>query len=164
MNERNVYQSSYLKCVKDTLNGLGLSNYWISQRNTVKPALPFFKRQINQRLRDQYQQEWHAELNSNELFYNYRMYKQNFQYEEYLNLLPENLAINFMKFRLLNHKLPIQKGRFLGIERNERLCEKCNLNELGDEFHYIFVCPFFLSARKRFLKPYYRKKSKRHKV
>ena len=88
-------------------------------------------------------------------FYNYRMFKHNFQYEDYLNTLPHTSANLFMKFRLLNHKLPIQKGRFLGIERNERLCQKCNINEIGDEFHYIFKCPFFTNSRRQFLKPYF---------
>ena len=83
------------------------------------------------------------------------MFKHNFQYEDYLNTLPHTSANLFMKFRLLNHKLPIQKGRFLGIERNERLCQKCNINEIGDEFHYIFKCPFFTNSRRQFLKPYF---------
>ncbi len=63
----------------------------------------------------------------------------------------------FLKFRTLNHKLPIQKGRILGIDRNDRLCGKCNTGDLGDEYHYIFQCPFFSEDRKQFLKPYYNK-------
>ena len=116
----------------------------------------FFKKQVTQRLQDQYKQNWHSELNSNALFYNYRMFKQDFQFENYLNLLPQTLANTFLKFRLLNHKLPIQKGRFLAIERNDRVCSKCELQDLGDEFHCIFVCPFFADTRRQCLKPYYR--------
>ena len=89
-------------------------------------------------------------------FITIEMFKHFFQYEACLNVLPQNLAKIFMKFRLLNHKLPIQKGRFLSIERNNRLCEKCNMNDIGDEFHYSFVCPSLSNARKQFLKPYYR--------
>ena len=27
-------------------------------------------------------------------------------------------------------------------ERHEKICSKCNLNDIGDEFHYLLVCPF----------------------
>ena len=40
------------------------------------------------------------------------MFKHNFQYEDYLNTLPHTSANLFMKFRLLNHKLPVQKVVF----------------------------------------------------
>ena len=45
-----------------------------------------------------------------------------------------------LKFRLSNHKLPIHSQRFLGIRRDERLCEICETGEIGDEFHYLFNC------------------------
>ena len=128
---------------------------WV--KNVTRLALSSFKRQIIPRLQDQFKQSWFSELNNNPLFYNYRLFKNNFQFENYLNVLPQNLANIFIRFRWLNHKLPIQKGRFLGIERNDRVCQKCDLEALGDEFHYIFVCPFFAEARKQYLKPYYRK-------
>ena len=48
------------------------------------------------------------------------------------------------------HKLPIEKGRFLNIERNECICLLCNKNELGDEFHYLFNCEFFHRSRIKF--------------
>ena len=51
----------------------------------------------------------------------------------------------------------IQKGRMLGIERKERMCHKCQMNELGDEFHYVFCCPFFENDRRLYLKSYYYK-------
>ena len=42
-----------------------------------------------------------------------------------------------------NTHLPIEKGRWLGIPRHERVCRLCNAIQLGDEFHYLFSCPFF---------------------
>ena len=30
-------------------------------------------------------------------------------------------------------------------------------NEIGDEFHYLFICPVFQEDRNRLLKEYYRK-------
>jgi len=33
----------------------------------------------------------------------------------------------------------IEKGIWLGLERNDRKCQLCNLNEKGDEYHYIHL-------------------------
>ncbi len=35
--------------------------------------------------------------------------------------------------------LPIERGRYIGLERGMRLCEICDLEDLGDEYHYIRV-------------------------
>ena len=83
------------------------------------------------------------------------MYKNKFEIEKYLVDLPFDSARFLLKFRVLNHKLPIQKGRFLGIERNERKCNKCSCNDLGDEYHYLFLCPVFHEVRNKYLKPYF---------
>ena len=47
--------------------------------------------------------------------------------------------------------MPIEKGRWLGIDRNERKCQLCTLNEVGDEFHYLLNCPHFVNERSRYL-------------
>ena len=47
--------------------------------------------------------------------------------------------------------MPIVIGRHKNIPRNERFCNLCNKNQIGDEFHYLFQCGFFLEERK---KPY----------
>ena len=47
--------------------------------------------------------------------------------------------------------MPIEKGRWLGIDRNERKCQLCTLNEVGDEFHYLLHCPHFVNERTRYL-------------
>ena len=36
-------------------------------------------------------------------------------------------------------------------------CKICAKNEIGDEFHYLFICPVFQKDRNRVLKEYYRK-------
>ena len=57
------------------------------------------------------------------------------------------------------HHLPIEKGRWKNIERNLRKCQLCNLNDIGDEFHYIKNCPFFANQRQQLL-PYIRHNTK----
>ena len=60
-----------------------------------------------------------------------------------------------IKFRCRNNKLPIEQGSYFNIPRETRCCTKCNLDVLGDEFHVLFVCPFFHKERKLFLEPEY---------
>ena len=45
-------------------------------------------------------------------YLNFRIFKHNHGFENYLTLLPTFLRISFSKFRCTNHKLPIEKGRF----------------------------------------------------
>ena len=43
---------------------------------------------------------------------------------------------------------------YLSIDRSERICDLCNKEELGDEFHYLFNCTFFKDERKKFIPEY----------
>jgi len=49
----------------------------------------------------------------------------------------------FCRFRTLNHKLPIEKGRRENIEKSRSTCNFCNKDEIGDEFHFILECTYF---------------------
>ena len=72
------------------------------------------------------------------------MFKNVFAPEDYLQILPLNLAYTFVHFRTLNHRLPIQRGRVMKLPYEDRLCTKCSSADIGDEFHYVFSYPFFL--------------------
>ena len=50
-----------------------------------------------------------------------------------------------LKFRLCNHRLPIQQRRSLGIPRDERIGTVCDSGEVGDEFHYLLTVPMKMS-------------------
>ena len=69
----------------------------------------------------------------------YSRIKTHCKYETYLNLHPFNKIIT--KFRLLNHYLPIEKGRYVKpkLDRNQRICTFCK-SHVGDELHVIFEC------------------------
>ena len=38
------------------------------------------------------------------------MYKEEFVFENYFNILPNDLAFELCKYRSMNHRLPIEKG------------------------------------------------------
>ena len=37
----------------------------------------------------------------------------------------------------------------------KRFCTLCHTGEVGDEYHYVLICPIFLEARKQFIQKYY---------
>ena len=45
-------------------------------------------------------------------------------------------------------------GRWQGLNRNERICNLCNWQEIGDEYHYIVNCTHFARSRSSLLPAY----------
>jgi hypothetical protein len=83
---------------------------------------------------------------------NYRIYKDNLVFENYLNILNDKDILTLSKFRTTNHKLPVEKGRWKNIARENRICPLCNNGEIGDEFHYQFKCQYFGNQRQIYIK------------
>ena len=79
------------------------------------------------------------------MFLNYRMYKNVFGQDSYFSLLPQDCVLTLVKFRTTNNVLPVNKLRCTNVSRKVRLCSKCDLNEVGDEYHYLFAYPHFLA-------------------
>ena len=149
------YKSNYLVTVESLLTDLGLSGMWINQFE-LSCSDHWFKQKVNRSLKDQYIQQWLSDIDTGDIFYNYRLYKGVFQTESFLSCLPQPLILSILHFRTLNHRLPIQKGRINNIPRGERLCHLCDDNDVGDEFHYIFDCAFFSNSRNALIPRYYR--------
>ena len=148
MYREEKYKSPFLSTVGTVLNGIGLSGMWTHQFD-LNYSNQWFKSKVTRVLRDQYIQQWSSEIESKEIYYNYRMFKNVFAPEDYLQILPLNLAYIFVHFRTQNHRLPIQRGRVMNLPYEDRLCTKCSTADIGDEFHYVFSCPFFVVARSR---------------
>lgn len=106
---------------------------------------------LNILLREQYVQNWRSQVHESRSCLNYRIFKDEFQFERYLNDVPFNLAIQFLKFRCRNSKLPVVVGQYQNNDINERLCNLCVSNVIGDEYHYLFECSYFLNLRKKYL-------------
>lgn len=149
LHVNDMFHSDWVKTVHDTLNTLGLSDIWLSHDTFYSQAA--FKNKVKTKIADQSKQAWKSNIDESEKCLNYRLYKKDFCFEKYLNILPLPLSKYICKFRCLSHKLPTEKGRFLNVERNERICQVCNKNELGDEFHYLFNCDYFNRSRLKFL-------------
>jgi hypothetical protein len=93
---------------------------------------------MSKRLKDQFIQSWYELLHKSEKGYNYRIFKTKFEFEHYLNVLPFPLWNQLCRFRVCNHNLPVEVGRFNNLPRYMRTCHCCNSDQLGDEYYFLF--------------------------
>ena len=63
--------------------------------------------------------------------------------------------LGFFCHRCSSHKLLIEQGRHVNIERMLRLCQNCNSNVIEDEYHFLLACPAYRHLRIKYLKKYY---------
>ena len=90
--------------------------------------------------------------------------KPSFESEKYLTILPANLRITYCKFRTGNHNLPVEAGRWEKpkIDHKKRLCDSCH-KYIGDEYHFLLVCPLLKAIRDKHLPEYFTKFPNSHK-
>jgi hypothetical protein len=153
LHDEKKYVSPYIQCIKTTLQQLGMNDMWLNQ-NSLTVGKVCFKSKIKQGLQDTFIQDWFNTIDNSSICINYRMYKTSFCSEGYLKKLPNNLVIRVARFRTTNNRLPVNTLRYVDVPRNERVCMKCE-QDIGDEFHYLFCCPYFETERKEYLSPYF---------
>lgn len=152
LDATGTYSSPWLVNIKNILNNTGLSYMWLNQN--INGDIESLKQELRTRLHDQYRQSWSAEVFASGKCLNYRIFKTELKFEMYLLQLPPPLCHIVTKFRCRNHKLPIEIGCHNNIDRNLRLCNRCDLGEIGDEYHYLFKCRSLSVERKTYLPPY----------
>lgn len=149
------YQSKWMSAIQNILFNCGMNNIWHNQfihlpKNTAK--------KIKIRLIDQYLQHWNSDLLNSSKGQHYALFKDNINCEKYLTILHGTNLISMFKFRSCNHKFPVEKGRWEGIDYIYRKCELCQKNDIGDNFHYLLSCPYFQNQREQYLDSYYYKR------
>ena len=97
-----------------------------------------FKKIFMDRIKDQFVQGWQSYIKQSRKCVLYKNVKEDFMLERYLCEIPWKFSKYILKLRLCNHKLAIETGRYYNIERNDRKCDKCSMDLLGDEFHLFF--------------------------
>ena len=101
-----------------------------------------FIKKFKQKIKTLYENWWKKQAvitGENKMDFYYK-HKKIFKYESYLDNIPSNKIVGITRFRLSSHFLPIEALRYNNIKREERKCTICNLNEMGDEQHYLLKC------------------------
>ena len=108
-----TYEYDWISSVKSIFDDTGLSYIWtehfVENSTLLSKAIQFI-------LESQYKQEWHGFLQQSSKYLNYRLYKTEHKFENYLIQLPLGLLQKFINFRLCNNRLPIEVGRWRGID------------------------------------------------
>ena len=152
LHDTNEYKFKWATTIKSILDDCGHSFLWDFNSDVNSE---WIKSSIQQRLRDIDLQSWQCEVDNNSLCLNYKVFKSSLNMEKYLLKLNPIDRISLSKFRCSSHRLPVIAGRYLQ-ENMSRFCNLCELNVVGDEYHYLLVCPTFAAERRSFIKQYYR--------
>ena len=82
----------------------------------------------------------------------YKLFKTQLHTEKHLLNSNCKDRINLTNLRCLNIKLSICNTIYL---YDTQKCTLCNLDALGDEYHYVLICLYFKQIREQYLKSYY---------
>lgn len=154
-----------LMTMKDTRNQF--SNKWLIKVNTLLQTLGFADainsperitlNVIIQRIHDQYFQQWLSEISNSTKLETYCVIKDKFEAEKYLTFVQNsNYRKALSRFRCSAHRLMVEEGRFRNINREDRICLKCNMNVVESEYHFLLVCPYYRNLRLQYLPKFYR--------
>ena len=147
-NLLGAYNFPWFNKINEILSSCNFSNLWRDQNQYSTKLL--LKCTIFDTLDHLEQESWLNNVNTNQDCYNYRIFKQNLNFESYLTNIPFYYRVILSKFRCKNNKLPVNKNRF-NKEILDRKCYLCKSRDIGDEYHYILICKFFLNERRQYL-------------
>ena len=105
----NNVRSKWIGIIKTILIECGLSGIWDLQR-VENPK--WLKESVKQKLKDLFVQKWLKWLEETSSGRSYSLYKDIFQYEQYLTKLDFTQAKQLLAFRTRNHRLPVETSRW----------------------------------------------------
>ena len=160
---KSCYNLMFLQCergkknwaskIKQILFQFGYGYAWEEQHVPVDSN--GFINRFKTTLTDCDTQLWKSNLEEMSKLTMYRLFKLELCPEIYLSLtIPRRLRKAIAKFRISNHELEIELGRHTNIEKQDRICKLCELNNLRcieDEFHVLFECAAYNEIRKIYI-------------
>ena len=143
----------WIEHIKHNLQIIGMSDIWNFSGNGFSNT--YVKNAIKLRIKDIFQQNWHEMKSTHSYCPFYDIIKTDWKLEKYLTDLSYQQRVSLCKFRCRSNFIPVASSRFTSeIETDDHyICPLCNYNCVGDEFHYLFKCPFFEDDRKKYLDP-----------
>ena len=118
-----------------------------------------FLSQFKQRIKDCCEQEWRIRINDSSKLDTYALFKSLLDVEKYLTNVyyrPHRMALT--RLRCSSHCLNIEQGRREGLDRSDRLCKWCLINEgkscIENEFHFVTECKLYEQMRSSLLPVY----------
>lgn len=147
-------KSNWAKSVKTLLDSYGFSYVW---SNPFSVNLNTFHLHFKQKVIDVFKQTWFNDVNNSRSLILYKSFKQSFELEHYLSVLPKKFRIILSQLRLSAHQLRIETGRYSQnrVDRALRLCTLCDRSDIEDEYHFVLICPVYIQIRQKYIRPFY---------
>ena len=126
--------------VKNILFRVGFGDVWLNQGVGDEDL---FVSIFKQRVIDINMQDWKSNLISLDSLRTYNVIKNDYFVEYYTLFLNQfHLRKLIAKLRCGVLDIEVNRGRRNNIPYIQRKCSFCYLNLIGDEFHFMLVCPF----------------------
>ena len=147
-NDDSMDKFNFISCIKKLLHNLGFVDLCnnIGRVRNINSITSRLKNKLN----DEYIVYWRSEVFSSEHHrYNfYNKIKQNYEMESYLHVIKDFKTRSYIaRLRSSSHNLLIERGRHLGISRENRLCPICD--SIDDELHFLTACILFTDTSLR---------------
>ena len=148
--------------IKYILYSTGFNHVWDNQGvGNVNAFLSTFK----QRLLDIDRQSWATGLHSFNSLRTYILLKDESFVEPYVWILNNfSLRRSIARLRCASLEIEVNEGRIHNKSYDQRICKHCSSNEIDDELHFLFRCPFLTHLRIRYIPYYYRNYPSVHKL
>ena len=141
---------SWITNIRSELEKIGMGNLFNSNIGKTEIKL------IETRMKDIFVQSLRSDISRSPKVSFYQYIVDNFALQTYLCKPINPIYMKYIsKFRLSSHLLKIESGRFVNELRSQRICDKCSLNDIEDEFHFILVCPAYRILRVKYIKQCY---------
>ncbi len=148
----------WLVNIRRELNTIGLGYIW-----NLESIGTYHYNIIVKRISDIYLQSLYGRIAASPKCNLYRYLTHDFKLQSYLFKAGRHTK-ELTQIRLSAHKLQIEYGRYRNIDRQDRKCTLCNLNDVEDEFHFILKCPVYNDLRNKYIKSYYRRRPSMFKL
>ena len=170
LNEMEILNSEWYKCanklISDHITNLDQYKYCNKKQKGEKDGKishETLKKQLRLKLQQQYVSEWKTEIGSSSKLNFYGEIKEKYTFEKYLDFIDNRQhKAALTKLRISAHRLYIETGRYkrydynlgryVNTPREEETCSVC-VNEIEDEYHFLFEC----KKNKEWRKEFYRK-------
>ena len=146
--------TNWVSQVRDLLFSLGFGECWFQQ---CVGDMEAFMCIASQRIKNQYLQQWHGNMESSTRARTYRALRPNFTTQPYLQCIHNfNHLRSLTRFVTSSHRLRVETGLWdrPAVADAQRMCHICDI-EIEDEFHFMFVCPLYNADLTKLLPRYY---------
>ncbi len=138
--------------IRKLLYTYGFGHVWLQQG---VGDIDMFIKQFKSRVNDMGQQNWHSDVSNSPKLVSYAMFKESLNIEDYLKCgMWRRHQVALCKLRTSNHRLAIERLRYIGVEYQQRLCKYCmniGINVTESEFHFVMVCPLYAQLREQLI-------------